>query len=142
MCKTVCTDILPVCVIVSCNVCLSLSVRRNSKSRSLARPERSGACVPYLVPCYRHQFGEVQAHQTSFNLLELHPHRDSKIYTVLLHEFGVVGLDQTFSDYILMGDTRSAPVQGGLCLSLSSLSLSASTFTQVLVTTLCATPFL
>ena len=31
-----------------------------------------------------------------------------------------------FSDYILMGDTRSALVQGGLCLSLSSLSLSAS----------------
>jgi hypothetical protein len=123
MCKTACTDILPVCVIVSCNVCISLSVGRNSKSRSLARPERSGACVPYLVPCYRHQFGEVQAHRTSLNL---HPHRDSKIYTVLLHEFGVVRLDQTFSDYILMGDTRSAPVQGGLCLSLSSLSLSAS----------------
>ena len=126
MCKTVCTDILPVCVIVSCNVCISLSVGRNSKSRSLARPKRSGACVPYLVPCYRHQFGEVQAHRTSLNLLEHHPHRDSKIYTVLLHEFGVVRLDQTFSDYILMGDTRSAPVQGGLCLSLSSLSLSAS----------------
>ena len=126
MCKTVCTDILPVCVIVSCTVCISLSVGRNSKSQSLARPERSGVCVPYLVPCYRHQFGEVQAHRTSLNLLELHRHRHSKIYTVILHEFGVVRLDQTFSDYIFMGDTRCAPVQGGLCLSLSSLSLSAS----------------
>ena len=26
-----------------------------------------------------HRFGEVQAHRTSSNLLELHPHRDSKV---------------------------------------------------------------
>ena len=30
-----------------------------------------------------HRFGEVQAHRTSSNLLELHPHRDNKVYRVL-----------------------------------------------------------
>ena len=40
--------------------------------------------------CNMHRFGEVQEHQTSSNLLELHPHRDSKVYRILLHEFGVV----------------------------------------------------
>ena len=40
-----------------------------------------------------HRFGEVQAHRTSSNLLELHPNRDIKVYRVLLHEFGVVRLD-------------------------------------------------
>ena len=50
----------------------------------------------------------VQAHRTSSNLLELHPHRDSKVYRVLLHEFGVVRLYRTFSIYISSGDTRCA----------------------------------
>ena len=58
--------------------------------------------------CNMHRFGEVQAHQTSSNILELHPHRDSKVYRLLSHEFGVVRLDQTFSDYIFTGDTRCA----------------------------------
>ena len=56
----------------------------------------------------------VQAHRTSSNLLELHPHRDSKVYRVLLHEFGVVRLDRTFSIYIVIGETRCA---GCLCTS-------------------------
>ena len=43
----------------------------------------------------------------SSNLLSLQPHRASKVYGVLLHEFGVVRLDRTFSDYIFTGD-RSA----------------------------------
>ena len=52
----------------------------------------------------------VQAHRTSSNLLELHSHRDSKVYRVLLHEFGVVRLDRTFSDYIF--STLSTSLQG------------------------------
>ena len=39
----------------------------------------------------------VRGGSSTSNILELHPHRDSK---VLLHEFGVVRLDRTFSDYI------------------------------------------
>ena len=62
----------------------------------------------FVARCNMHRFGEVQAHRTSSNLLELHPHRDSKVYRVLLHEFGVVRLDRTFSDYIFTGDRRSA----------------------------------
>ena len=78
--------------------------------------------------CNMHRFGEVQAHRTSSNLLELHPHRDrtssnllklhphrdSKVYRVLLHEFGVVRLYRTFSIYIVIGETRCA---GCLCTS-------------------------
>ena len=58
--------------------------------------------------CNMHRFGEVQAHRTSSNLLELHPHRDSKVYRVLLHEFGVVRLYRTFSNYISSGKKKSA----------------------------------
>ena len=61
-----------------------------------------------------HWFGEVQAHRTSSNLLELHPHRDSKVYRLLSHEFGVVRLDRTFSDCIFTGDRRS---EGAICTS-------------------------
>ena len=57
--------------------------------------------------CNIHRFGEVQAHRTSSNLLELHPQRDSKVYRLLSHEFGVVRLDRTFSDCIFTGDRRS-----------------------------------
>ena len=42
-------------------------------------------------------------HRTSSNPLELHSHRDSKVYRVLLHEFGVVRLDRTFSACIFTG---------------------------------------
>ena len=38
-------------------------------------------------------------HRTSSNPLELHSHRDSKVYRVLLHEFGVVRLDRTSGDH-------------------------------------------
>ena len=54
------------------------------------------------------------AHRTSSNLLELHHHRDSKVWRVLLHEFGVVQLYRTFSLYIVTGETRCA---GCLCPS-------------------------
>ena len=57
----------------------------------------------------------VQAHRTSSNLLKLHPHRDSKVYRLLIHEFGVVRLDRIFSDYIFTGDIG---VQGVICTSL------------------------
>ena len=49
-----------------------------------------------------------------FKHIERHPHRDSQVYRVLLHEFGVVRLNRTFSDYIFRGDRRSA---GCLCTS-------------------------
>ena len=71
---------------------------------------RSGSTVPNLLfkssgdarcaGCNMHRFGEVPAHRTSSNLLELHPHRDSKVYRLLSHEFGVVRLYRTFSTYI------------------------------------------
>ena len=61
-----------------------------------------------------HQFGEVQTQRTSSNLLELHPHRDNKVYKFLLYEFGVVRLYRTFSIYIVIGETSCA---GCLCTS-------------------------
>ena len=42
------------------------------------------------------------------NLLELHLHRDNKVYRVLLHEFGVVRLYRTVSICIIIGETRCA----------------------------------
>ena len=48
------------------------------------------------------------------NLLEPHHHRDSKVWRVLLHEFGVVRLYRSFSIYIVTGETRCA---GCLCTS-------------------------
>ena len=53
---------------------------------------------------------------TGLNLLELHPHRDSKVYRLLSHEFGVVLLYRTFSNYISSRDTRCA-WQGAICTS-------------------------
>ena len=53
-------------------------------------------------------------HRTSSNLLEPHHRRDSKACRVLSHEFGVVRLYQTFSNYIFRGETRCA---GCLCTS-------------------------
>ena len=41
---------------------------------------------------------EVEAHRTSSNILELHPHRNSKVYRLLSHEFGVVRVYRTFSN--------------------------------------------
>ena len=61
-----------------------------------------------------HLFGVVEAHRTSSNLPEPHHYRDSKVCRVLLHEFGVVRLYQTFSIYIVTGATRYA---GCLCSS-------------------------
>ena len=55
-----------------------------------------------------HRFGEVQAHRTSSNLLDTHPHKDSKVYRLLSHEFRVVRLYRTSSNYISSGDTRCA----------------------------------
>ena len=42
-------------------------------------------------------------HRTSSNLLEPHHYRDSKVCRVLSHEFGVVRLYRTFSNYIFTG---------------------------------------
>ena len=53
-------------------------------------------------------------HRTSSNLLEPHHHRDNKACRVFTHEFGVVRLYQTFSNYIFRGETRCA---GCLCTS-------------------------
>ena len=53
----------------------------------------------------------VRATLTSSNLLELHSQRASKVYRLLSHEFGVVRLDRTFSNYISSG------VQGAICTS-------------------------
>ena len=56
--------------------------------------------------------GVVQVYRTSPNLLEPHHCRDSKVYRVLSHEFGVVRLYRTFSTYIFTGEARCA---GCLC---------------------------
>ena len=64
--------------------------------------------------CNMQRFGEVQAHRTSLNLLELHPHRDNNLYRVILNKFGVARLYRTFSIYIVIGETRCA---GYLCTS-------------------------
>ena len=52
----------------------------------------------------------VQAHRTSSNLLELHPHRDSKVYRVLLHEFGVVQAHRTSSNLLELHSHRDSKV--------------------------------
>ena len=51
-------------------------------------------------------YGVVQVHRTSSNLLELHYCRDSKVCGVLLHEFGVVRLYRTLSNYIFTEEAR------------------------------------
>ena len=56
----------------------------------------------------------VRAHRTLSKLHEPHHHRDSKVCRVLSHEFGVVRLYRTFSNYIVSGETRYA---GCLCTS-------------------------
>ena len=61
-----------------------------------------------------HLFGVVQAHRTSSNLLEPYHYKDSKVYRVLSHQFGMVRLYRTFSIYIVAGETRCA---GCLCTS-------------------------
>ena len=54
----------------------------------------------------------VRVHRTSSNLLELHHYRESKVCRVLLHEFGVVRLYRTFSNYIFSWEEICA---GCLC---------------------------
>ena len=54
----------------------------------------------------------VRVHRTSSNLLELHHYRESKVCRVLLHEFGVVRLYRTFSNYIFRWEEICA---GCLC---------------------------
>ena len=56
----------------------------------------------------------VRGGSSILNPLEPHHHRDSKVWRVLSHEFGVVRLYLTFSIYIVAGETRSA---GCLCTS-------------------------
>ena len=54
----------------------------------------------------------VRGGSSTSNLLEPHHYRDSKVFRVLSHEFGVVRLYRTFSIYIVAGETRCA---GCLC---------------------------
>ena len=62
----------------------------------------------------------VQAHRTSSNLLEPHHRRDNKVCRAFSHEFGVVRLCRTFSNYIFRGETRCT---GCLCTSSSASNL-------------------
>ena len=50
----------------------------------------------------------VQVHRTSSNLLEQHHRRDNKVCRVFSHEFRVVRLYGTFSNYIFTEETRCA----------------------------------
>ena len=56
-----------------------------------------------------------QAHRTFSNLPEPHHYRDSKVYKLLSHEFGVVRQYRTFSIYIV---TEIARCAGCLCTCL------------------------
>ena len=56
--------------------------------------------------------------RTSSNLLEPHHCTDSKVCRVLSHEFGVVPLYRTFSNYIFTWESRC--LAGCLCLCTSS----------------------
>ena len=55
------------------------------------------------------------------NLLELHLHRDNKVYRVLLNEFGVVRLYRTFSNYISSGVLGVICTGSGRLTSLAQL---------------------
>ena len=61
----------------------------------------------------------VQARRTSSNLLEPHLCRDDKVCRVLSHEFGVVRLYRTFSNYIFIREARCAG-----CFSTRSASFN------------------
>ena len=61
----------------------------------------------------------VQARRSSSNLLEPHLCRDDKVCRVLSHEFGVVRLYRTFSNYIFIREARCAG-----CFSTRSASFN------------------
>ena len=68
-----------------------------------------------------HWFGVVQVHRTTSNLLQLHHCWDSKVCRVLSHEFWVVRLYLTFSNYIFRGEAicvqdAYALVRGRKCI--------------------------
>ena len=50
----------------------------------------------------------VRGGSSASNLLEPHHRRDNKVYRFLSHEFGVVRLYRTFSNYIFTGEARCA----------------------------------
>ena len=50
----------------------------------------------------------VRGGSSTSNLLEPHHNRDSKVFRILSHEFGVVRLYRTFTIYIVTGETRHA----------------------------------
>ena len=58
--------------------------------------------------CLRTSSGWFKVHRTSSNLLEPHHCRDSKVCRDLSHEFGVVRLYRTVSNYIFAGEERCA----------------------------------
>ena len=53
-----------------------------------------------------HLFGVVQVPRTSLKLLEPHLCRDSKVCRVVTHEFGVVRLYRTITNYIFTGEAQ------------------------------------
>ena len=57
----------------------------------------------------------VRGGSSTSNLLEPHHYRESKVFRVLSHEFGVVRLYRTFSIHIVTGESRC---EGCLCTSL------------------------
>ena len=71
----------------------------------------------------------VRGGSSTSNILELHPHRDSK---VLLHEFGVVRLDRTFSDYISLSLSLSLSEDNTLCYLCNDVVREGSTRFDVL----------
>ena len=84
--------------------------KKHTHRPSTVEPPRTRVKEVY-IPCYlcEDEVREGSRRYLDFsNLLELHPHRDCKVFRLLSHEFGVVQLYRTFSNYISSGDTRSA----------------------------------
>ena len=73
----------------------------------------SSMCLNHPELVHKHP-AHLVSHRTSSNLHEPHHHRNSKVCRGISHEFGVVRLYQTFTMYIVTGETRSA---GCLCNS-------------------------
>ena len=66
----------------------------------------------YPEPVHTHPAQIAVCVRISSNLLELHHCRESKVCRVLSHEFGLVRLYRTFSNYIFRGEAICA---GCLC---------------------------
>ena len=58
--------------------------------------------------CSACMLNPISQKESTLNLIELHPHRDCKVFRLLSHVFGVVPLYRTISNYISSGDKRCA----------------------------------